>query len=347
MTSVSRNIESGFYFVLGTSLKNLIRDYNNYYSAKFVLTERSTISPTKELSINKSKKPASISQFKKSPDGKYATFVLNYMGQYKLFLYNNESKKSKLIMKVGKKLERINDYSYPIVSWHPTSEMMAIITEVKSEIVLTYYSIKEHKKIKHPPLFGFDKILDFSYSDDGKNMVFSAVKNGNTDIYIYNVAANSSKALTDDVYDDLNPRFIQHSTAIIFSSNRTSDSLKSSENPGINHDLFIYNLYSNNKSVLKRYTNTPAVNEKYPYPFNDSKIIYLGDNNGIVNRYISESDSSLSYVDTTEHYSYFTVSKPLSNSSRNIIEHDYIRNSQKYTQIIYYNVRCRMYEGTN
>jgi Tol biopolymer transport system component len=352
MTSVSRNMESGFYFVIGVSLKNLFRDYQNYYSGRYALTERSTLSPSKEFTgVKRPKQTKTITQFKVSPDGKYATYVTNQMGQYKLYLYNYESGKGKKLLKVGKKLERINDYSYPLVAWHPSSELLAIITEEKGEVALTYYDVKNRKKQKHPPLYDFDKVLDLAYSDDGKNIAFSAVKDGSTDIYNYTVAANNAVPITLDAYDDLNPRFINKSSQIIFSSNRSSDTLRIGDDlqkrpAASTHDLFIVDLKSKNNKALKRYTNTPQVNEKHPSQFDKDRITYLGDNNGIINRYIGQYDSTLSYVDTTEHYRYFTVSKPLTNSSRNILEQDYNADSKKYSQIIFYNGRYRLYEGT-
>jgi WD40-like Beta Propeller Repeat len=352
MTSVSRNIESGFYFVLGVSLKSLFRDYQNYYSGRYSLTERSTLSPSKEFpGVKKPRQLKTITQFKISPDGKYATYVTNQMGQYKLFVYNYEKGKAKKILKVGKKLERINDYSYPLIAWHPSSSLFGIITEEKGEVVLSYYNVEEKKRQKRPPLFDFDKVLDLSYSDDGKQIIFSAVKDGSTDLYNFTVAANTAVPLTQDIYDDLNPRFINKSSQVIFSSNRNNDTLRIGDDiqkrpPAFNHDLFIYDLKTKNTKVLKRYTNTPLVNEKYPYPFDKERITYLGDNNGIINRYIAQFDSALSYVDTTEHYRYFTVSKPLTNSSRNIIEQDFNSESKKYSQVVFYNGRYRLYEGT-
>ena len=350
MTSVSRNIESGFYFVLGVSLKSLFRDYQNFYNTRYALTERSTLAPTAEFdAVRKPKQFKHISQFKLSPDGKYATYVCNQMGQYKLFLYNYEQRKTKRIMKVGKKLERINDYSYPLIAWHPTGDLFAIITEEKGDVALTYYDIQKKKKEYHPPLYDFDKVLDLSYSDDGKNIVFSAVKEGNTDIYNYTVAANTAVPLTFDQFDDLNPRFINKSSQIIFSSNRNNDTILFGDNihkhpAQQNLDLFILDLKSKNK-LLKRYTNTPQVNERFPGQFDATRITYLSDNNGIINRYVGQSDSSLSFVDTTEHYRYFTVSKPLTNSSRNILEQDFNPETKRYSQVVFYNGKYRLYQG--
>ncbi|MBP6412186.1 MAG: PD40 domain-containing protein [Bacteroidia bacterium] len=351
MTSVSRNMESGFYFVIGTSLKNLFRDYQNYYDSKYILTERSTLSPTKEFSgVKKPKQQKKITQFKISPDGKFATYVTNQMGQYKLYLYNYEKEKSKKILKVGKKLERINDYSYPIVTWHPTGSLLAIITEEKGEVILSYYDIEKKERLKRPPLYDFDKVLDIAYSDDGKNIAFSAVKDGSTDIYNYIVAANKAVQITQDLFDDLNPRFINKSTQLIFSSNRNDDTLRIGDNyqkhpPRATHDLFIYDLVKKNTNVLKRFTNSPDINEKMPSQFDKNRITYLGDNNGILNRYLAQYDSSISYVDTTEHYRYFTVIKPISNSSRNILEYDINPETKKYSQIVFYNNRYRLYVG--
>ncbi len=351
MTSVSRNIESGFYFVLGVSLKNLIRDYQNYYNSRYTLTERSTLAPTAEFTIVKRPRQIKkITQFKISPDGKFAAYVTNQMGQYKLYLYNFEKESTKRIMKVGKKLDRINDYSYPLVAWHPTSELLAIITEEKGFVALTYYNIEKRKKEAHPPLYDFDKVLDLSYADDGKNIVFSAVKDGNTDIYNYTVAANSAVPITRDIFDDLHPRFINKSSQIIFSSNRTNDTLfvgdtyaKHDAQPNL--DLFVYDLKIKNNKILKRYTNTQLVNERYPAQFDLDRVTYLSDNNGIVNRYLAQYDSSLSFVDTTEHYRYFTVSKPLSNSSRNILEQDFNSETKTFSQVVFYNGRYRLYKG--
>ncbi len=37
---------------------------------------------------------------------------------------------------------------------------------------------------------------------------FSAVAKGQSDIYIYNPIGNSQKQITNDIYDDYNPKFV-------------------------------------------------------------------------------------------------------------------------------------------
>lgn len=54
----------------------------------------------------------------------------------------------------------------------------------------------------------------------------SAVIKGQSDLFLYNIAANSYEQLTRDVYDDLEPAFLDNGKKIIFSSNRENDSLR-------------------------------------------------------------------------------------------------------------------------
>ena len=53
----------------------------------------------------------------------------------------------------------------------------------------------------------------------------SAVQNGQSDVFVYNIAASSFYNITDDIFSELNPRFINNSKQIVFSSNRVNDTL--------------------------------------------------------------------------------------------------------------------------
>ena len=54
-------------------------------------------------------------------------------------------------------------------------------------------------------------------------------------------------------------------------------------------------------------------------PLRKTNSAYIGDQNGILNRYIAKFDSTISYIDTTTHYRYFIKSNPVTNYDRNII----------------------------
>ncbi len=105
----------------------------------------------------------------------------------------------------------------PLLTWHPTGELFSIIMEEKGKLMLYTYTLSNHK-LESRRIVNFQKILDFSYSDDGIKFVMSAVQDGQTDIFVFTAASNAYEQITKDVYDDMNPRFTEHSTKIVFSS---------------------------------------------------------------------------------------------------------------------------------
>ena len=48
-------------------------------------------------------------------------------------------------------------------------------------------------------------------------------------------------------------------------------------------------------------------------PYDSANIAFLSDENGIINRYLAHMDSAISFVDTMEHYRYFSKIYPQTN----------------------------------
>jgi len=311
MSKISRNVESGFLYVIGISYTNLMDECYNYYLQKYSNADEIRDLPQGKLLVKKSKKEVYYSNIKISPDGRYTAFTTNQLGKYRLYLFDNITGKTKRLIGGGHKLQEKVDHSYPIMAWHPSGRLLAFIVEAKGQVFLYYYDIQTKKKIRQT-IFNFEKILDFSYSDDGTSFLFSAIQKGQSDIFIYKIASNSFDQLTNDVYNDLNPRFINNSSKVVFSSNRNSDTLDNGREVELDdlqeyNDLFLYD-YKNNRQVLRRITATPFADEIYPMEYEEGYIAYLSDYNGIYNRYIASFDSTITYVDTTNSFiEYWTL----------------------------------------
>ena len=349
MTKVSRNIESGLIFVLGSSLKSLSDNWLMFYKDRFYRKESITILPSETI-LKSTKTSKTYSQLKISPDGKHIAFATNKIGKYKVYVHNLEKKKTKKVFKGGYKIDRQTDYSYPILDWHPNLDMLSIITEKKENILLNYYFLKTKKK-QLRPIHHFQKILDFSYSKDGKKLVLSAINNGQSDIYVYNLGKNTFEQITEDLYDDLNPKFIENSNKIIFSSNRPNDTLETpSSEPNSNYpiiipkhnDVFLCD-YEKKSKILKRVTNTPEYNDGMAIEFDENYVSFLSNINGTNNRMLTKFDSIISHVDTIAHYRFIANTLPITNYSRSIIEQDANISAKKYAEIIFHNGRYKLY----
>ncbi|MEM9024983.1 MAG: hypothetical protein AAGB22_14655, partial [Bacteroidota bacterium] len=247
MARVSRNVESGFLFVLGVSLRTLMDESLAYYRKRYQLDDTLHQDPEGTMLKTRTKKTRDYYHFQLSSNGTHAAWVSNEKGQIKVWVYDYKKKRRKCIMREGHKLDRINDHTYPILAWHPDGERLAIVKEKRGEIHMHFHSLDRKEKLDPRPIFNIEKVLDISFSGDGKQVVMSAMNKGKSDIYIYTLASNAQKQITNDLYDDLNPRFIDRSSEIIFSSNRPGDTLVKDNEPDLRtllptKDLFIYDV---------------------------------------------------------------------------------------------------------
>jgi len=261
----------------------------------------------------KSKKKYSYSQFNRSPDGDYLSFVTHEYGQYKIWLYHIASGKLKRVIKRESKIDRIQDETYPNTVWHPSGETLAFISEKKGRVFINFYSLTE-RKTETKELFRIDKVLDMTYSTDGKKMVFSGVAQGQTDLYQYSVIGNNQTRLTNDVYDDLDPEFIPGTESIIFSSNRPDDTLRVDVPVGMHSnfkDIYILHTANGVKS-LEQVTRTENYTEEEPQALSNKFFSYVSYKDGFKNQYVASVDSVISRIDTTIHYRYFTNVNQLS-----------------------------------
>ena len=332
MTRITQSVERGFLYVLGVSTKTLNKEWLDYYKQEFdnLKSNQEEYDKFKQLKIRKKRE---YRQFKASPNGEAFAYITDQLGQYKLYVYYPSNDKSYKIYKREFKLNRINDKTYPVLAWHPSSEVLAFVTEEKGLLLMHYFDINTGG-IQEKPIFNLEKVLDFSYADDGKQMVLSALRKGQSDLYLYNVGANSQKPLTNDVFDDLDPTFIENSTKVVFTSNRTNDSLGYTPDGDeiFNHSRDVWVIDINSKK-LTQVTETPLRSELEPYGI-DSAIYYLGEKNNVYTRYYAVKDSFITHIDTSIHYHRFYDAKSSSTiKARGLNEHA-INKSGKVTEVV-------------
>ena len=335
MTRVTQSIEKGFLYVLGISMKSLTKEWLEYYQKEY-----ENLPPTSEedylaKEIFKVKKKRDYSQFKMSPDGNNFAYVTNQLGQYKIYIYYKDEAKKYKIYKKEFKLDRINDYTYPILEWNPSSEVLAFVTEEKGVLLMHYFDINSGG-IQVKAIFNMEKITSMDYSDSGKEMVFSGVYKGQSDLYLYYIGPNSHKKITNDKFDDLEPRFIENSTKIVFTSNRTNDSLgyqpTDVELLALQKDVWIVDYQSEDKKLTK-VTETPNVSEKQPFG-KDSLIYFLGEEDHILTRMNAVKDSFITHIDTAIHYHrFYEVNSNKQGYNRSIKEHNIFESGQ-YTDVL-------------
>ncbi|MCG8575846.1 MAG: hypothetical protein MI810_13245 [Flavobacteriales bacterium] len=336
ITRVTKNVERGFFSLLGMDFTKLTNAYISFYRSRYIEEYKNQQEAVGDAVKFKHKKESHYYSAKISPQGDKIVYVENQLGRYRIKILDLESGKTKKIFSAEPKMERIQDHSYPVVEWHPSGDALCFFSELKGE-VLQFIYVLESKSFTTKPIKGLDKVLDFSYSPDGKKIVLSGVVKGQSDLYLLDNMSNSKTQITDDIWDDLHPSFVDKGSRVIFSSNRVSDTIFKA--PDIDfidrkNDLFIYDLKEIKRTYkyLERVTNTEDENEINAYQLARDKYIYLSDQNGLYNRFIAQKDSFISFIDTATHYAYKTESHPQTNFVTSIREqHMNYRNQIVYT----------------
>ena len=341
MIRLSRNIENGFQFVLGKSVNTINKEWLDYYFQ----TDITGIYPSSNSLPIKIKDQEKITQIEISPNGRKMAFVSNEMGKYKIWLYDLKNRKQKKIISVGYKLDRITDFIVPVIAWEPKGKKLAFITEKKGKIQMNYYDISKGETTTFE-LQHLQKVLSMEYDKKGKVLLFSAVRQNQTDIFTFEVVGHKLTNITNDKFLDLDPSFSLDNEFIIFSSNRKRDVLYENDDISTytkNNDLFLYN-YKTESSKLLRLTVTPEVHELQPKPIKDNLYSFLANTNGVNNRFIVRIDSTKIETDTSIFYQKNLFISPFTNYNRDIICYDFKPKAGHLLEVLYLNGNYTVYD---
>ena len=289
--------------------KDVLANFMQYQEEKYDndIRRRKNYPKGSEITYYTIGKRVNYFHFNVNPNKRNGSFaVVQYKkGQYRLIL--NEEDKDKTLLKFGvrSKQDEINP-NYPMMAWDPKGSRLSVLYEEEGRIKLFVYdAITKVKPYKRDLTDLFDQVQDMKYMLNSQTLLFSAVKNGHSDIYTYDIENEILKQVTNDVYDDLDPSFVSfpNKTGIIFSSNRPSARQRGSDTSLMNNrfNIFLVTDFATNKPNLNQITqltNLKFGNARYPAPYNNTHFTFVSDENGIGNRYAGFFTTTKEGLDT-------------------------------------------------
>lgn len=301
LTRIIRNEESSIVNTLGIPYKLFMRQWASYYAEMAAQVGQSYVYPEVEHKLrNKNRKNLTYNHVAFSPDGTYLAYSENYKGKYKVKVLNLKNSKTKTVHTSGYKvINQDIDTEVPLLSWS-NNQTLGIVGYEKGKNYMWLYNMGAKSK-RRITLTRFNQVKSLNFNANGRLAVMSADLNGQNDLYLYNPNRNTFNRLTNDIYDDIYPRFIPESDKIVFSSNRPEDSLyyvnQSARDIQLNTEIddnfniFIYE-GDETDSLLNRVTNTVS-KDVNPIPLDENTIYYLSDQRGIYNIYKYNLSDSL------------------------------------------------------
>ena len=247
-------------------------------------------------------------RFNVNPNKKNSDYVVTQFKKgivrLKLVTGYNESKN---LLKYGiRTLEAQINPSYPLVAWDPKGTRLAVAYTTEGHLKLFIYDvISDIKQYKFDLTDKFDQIQDIKYMLDSRTLLFSAVKNGHTDIYTFEIETEKIKQITNDVYDDADPSFVSFpgKIGIIFSSNRPSADAKTGDTvlpSNSRYNVFLITDFGGKAEVnqITQLTKLKYGNARFPTPYNNTHFTFVSDENGIGNRYAGFFTTKAEGLDT-------------------------------------------------
>jgi Tol biopolymer transport system component len=288
LTRITRNQERSISNTLGVPLRQFMAEWQAYYSAMGTKISGShEFASRDDKHVRNNRRDLLYPDVALSPDGRRLAYVEINSGKFKVLVTDLERNRTRTAVSGGYKIidQDINKFQ-PVIAWQDNNNL-GIIGPLYGRTHLWIYDASARRRTKKE-LGRLNNVRSFDIDPGGSLAVLSADLDGKNDLFLISLRRNSIKRITNDIYDEVNPRFIPNTSSIVFSSNRSTDSLLVRESSKLNEmktsfNLFIYSI-DTTRDVLTRLTNTLG-NDIKPIPANESEIYYLSDQKGIFNIY--------------------------------------------------------------
>ena len=109
-------------------------------------------------------------------------------------------------------------------AWDSTSRQFVLATVSDGRPLLTVFEMPSGRVLRRIAVPDVDQIFTPAWSPDGARIAFSGMKGGVTDIYTIELSGGQVRALTSDLYSDLQPAWSPDGTEIAFTSDRFTSS---------------------------------------------------------------------------------------------------------------------------
>lgn len=287
LTRIIRNEENSISSTLGVLYKQFLSDWKTYYMVQTEEIQQNYIAPDIEDEVSSYKNQNSrVVHTEMNTSGNMVAYTHHKNGKFEVIVTDLTTGRDQKVLDGGYLVNNQEiDYNIPLLDWQ-NDHTLGVLFFKRGYLYLNTYNLESGERFQKP-LIRFNQVESFSFNDNGKLAVISGDVDGQNDLYLISMRRNALKRITDDRFDDLDPVFIPGSAAIVFSSNRTSDSVKVSnvmlDDIGSVYNLYLYDLDTTENNFV-RLTRTFSKDRK-PVLKNQYEIYYLSDQKGISNIY--------------------------------------------------------------
>jgi Tol biopolymer transport system component len=220
-----------------------------------------------------------------SPDGKYLAF-LSEKDLFGIDLFLADAKTGKIIRKLSSQISNshIDDFNFleSAGAWSPDSKQFAFSIFSKGRNQLLIIDVQNGSTVLRTGMEKVEQFGNLTWSPNGKDIAFSGMIEGQSDIFSYNLDTKQVSQITNDEYSDYAPSYSPDGKKVVFSSDRAA---MQAGNYDATHPLniSIYDIETKAVSNLPIFNGANNLNAQFS---GDSKrVFFLSNRDGFRNLY--------------------------------------------------------------
>lgn len=165
-----------------------------------------------------------------SPDGRRVAF-LSSRSRLSIDLYVADAATGRIERKLISTAADPHYDSLQFISsagaWDPTGQRLAIAAIRGGKPVLAIYNADNGDREREIELADVDEIFHPAWSHDGRQIAFSGLAGGYSDLWVLDLESGSARKLTTDAFADMQPSWSPDGRRLLFLTDRFSSSLES------------------------------------------------------------------------------------------------------------------------
>lgn len=299
LTRIIRDEQRSIASTLGIPYSRFLRDWREYYAgmAGVVTQSYKTAADDFQKKVSTDNEKSSLVSLKLSPDNQFIAYSILRDGKFTVEVINTASQKKTTILSGGYRLDGLSSRtSTPLVAWQKGNDLLIMTDELGGTNLYKFTNFEKRPKQEfRRRVNGLEQVIWMDAADDGATLVLSADKNGQNDLYLYNIGRGSSQQLTNDLYDDLYPHFVGRTRQIIFSSNRAADTLGVDKGSyrTVRDQLSLFVKSGNPRELTATRLTDSLGHATQPVATNETTAYYLSDTEGIRNLYRLNTENNV------------------------------------------------------
>lgn len=309
LARIYKNLNKACMQVCKRKFKDVLADFMEYEDDKYYkdISKRKAYPKGSYIEGFDVNKRLDYYRFNVNPAKKSRAYVVTQFKKGIVRVIYNDEDVDKTLLKYGvRSYKNEVNPNYPLIAWDPKGTRITVLYTAEGKINMFVYDIvTKIKQYKLDLTQHFDLVQEISYINNSNTLLITAVKNGHTDIFTFDLQKEKVKQITNDVYDDRDASFVAfpNKTGILFASNRPTADAKGG-------DTSLPSDYHYNVFLITNFGDKPELNQitqlsklKYgdarsPTQYNMNHFTFVSDENGVGNRYAGFFTTKAEGLDT-------------------------------------------------